>query len=412
MLSAALEFRLFLISTIIHNTSSASYFTGSQLSNTASGPVIAADFDLFDFATRTFLLPEFLPFPSHVASISTIQSSFCLPAIAPSKRASPYNIASSSQQYPSLSKFDDSLMGLPAGNDFGFGSGHVGYGPQTFIPNPSLPLLPSDPAPSIPVLAHPEYTVFLPSAYPLPPISTPQSISAPSPSTTSCTLAPSPSPIPTPRTTKASSKRSPKASKARTKAAPHRSRSSPSDIPIVDRLYYLLATRRKVVKKSTTSTTDHIHSSEDNEDEDAPSSGYKKCPGQPGTLSFLDTAALKARRPILWRRSRRDLGGSRGCRKCFSRTEKLARHLAKYKSIQGGNVTFMCPHTNCNKDYLRETNLMHHMTAHLIAGDPALPFPYPWNSPYLGMGDNVANVHWKAGFTAWTEDEDVVSPLP
>ncbi|KIJ47975.1 hypothetical protein M422DRAFT_248120 [Sphaerobolus stellatus SS14] len=174
-------------------------------------------------ATRTFLLPEFLPFPSYVASISTIQSSFRLPAIAPSKRASPYNIASrfspsrrpyptldsqgwqpqqfastSSQQYPSLSKFDDSFMGLPAGNDFGFGSGHVGYGPQTFIPNPSLPLLPFDPAPSIPVLAHSEYAAFLPSAYPSPPISTPQSISAPSPSTTSCTLAPSPSPIPTP----------------------------------------------------------------------------------------------------------------------------------------------------------------------------------------------------------------------
>ncbi|KIJ47974.1 hypothetical protein M422DRAFT_248119 [Sphaerobolus stellatus SS14] len=120
---------------------------------------------------------------------------------------------------------------------------------------------------------------------------------------------------------------------------------------------------------------DHIHSSEDNGDEDAPSSGYKKV----SRSTWND--------------------------------EKLARHLAKYKE-HTGRKPFMCPHTNCNKDYLREMNLMHHMTAHFIAGDPALPFPYPWSSPYLGMGDNVADVYWWAGFTAWAEDEDVVLPLP
>ncbi|KIJ22884.1 hypothetical protein M422DRAFT_237946 [Sphaerobolus stellatus SS14] len=100
-----------------------------------------------------------------------------------------------------------------------------------------------------------------------------------------------------------------------------------------------------------------------------------------------------------------------GCGKCFGRSDKLARHLSKLEEHKG-TKPFICPHKNCTKEYLRETNLIHHMAAHATAGDPVLHFPYPWNSPYTGISELISNACAKDDKFIWEEDEDVTPPFP
>ncbi|KIJ54561.1 hypothetical protein M422DRAFT_41831 [Sphaerobolus stellatus SS14] len=453
-----------------HAPISAPSYSRSQASNTIEVPVIATNPNAFYLATRTSP-PPVLPFPSYDAPttsyLSTVRSSVRSPAIAPSKRVvsrktktSHYNIQSrsffsresdptaddiygwqlqqiaptSSQQYPPpLSEFNDGFLGLPTSNGFGFASGPIGYGPQTF----STP--PFEPTPSLPLLAHPEYAKFLPSAYPSATIPAPQPTPALPPSTSS-TLSTLPSLLPssisTPSTTKASSKRTCKASKARAKAAS----CPPSLIPKVDRLHYLLTTRKNVITRTIYDVklvhdymwanilADRI-SSEDEEVVVVAGSGRKKCPGQPATYvvdrhggverakmylatskedrvaATRDVKGSNKRRNILY--ARRDFYCFiRGCGKCFDRSDKLARHIASIEEHRGIKP-YVCPHVGCTREYLKESNLEHHMTAHLNAGHPDLPFPYPWNSPYSGMGDLVSNACAIMEKVTWEEDGDV-----
>ncbi|KIJ53638.1 hypothetical protein M422DRAFT_775680 [Sphaerobolus stellatus SS14] len=361
----------------------------------------------------------------------------------------------SSQQYRPLSEHDfDGSMGMPVDNDFGFPSGgQVGYASQTFLPIPSVPLPPFVSAPFAPApvpapapfLAHPEYAAFLSGTYSSAPIPALQPTFAPYPSTSSSTLSTSAFPIPTPRAApKAPSKRRPKASKARAQAAPSRSRppksksasTCPSSIPETDYLHHLLTTCTKVACRSqyvVLPVHDYMWSNIPGD--------RKKRPGQPGTYildfhsglesakAYLATSVKDRKAAVLAiaddeKKQRADDNEKRrvvdarkdfycfieGCGKCFGRSDKLARHLSSLEEHRG-TKPFICPHKNCIKEYLRKTNLIHHMTAHDIAGDPLLPFPYPWNSPYMGICDVISNACVKGNFI-WEDDEDVAPPFP
>ena len=43
---------------------------------------------------------------------------------------------------------------------------------------------------------------------------------------------------------------------------------------------------------------------------------------------------------------------------------------------------------------MKETNIREHMAHHAADGSPELPIPYPWNSPFDGMGDLICKQYF------------------
>ncbi|KIJ26822.1 hypothetical protein M422DRAFT_55333 [Sphaerobolus stellatus SS14] len=265
-----------------------------------------------------------------------------------------------------------------------------------------------------------------------------------------------PAPVSTP---KAPSKRRPKTKKARAAAAPY-SRSLPSHSPSpsssalilpasgsgADRIHHLLTTltpenegefnpHSKYGVHPThpymwhNVQADRVVSEDGNYDGDHSSSSGKNSRGQPATfilerhgglehaMSRLATSKEDRRKATKELENKSDsrpvLDGRqdfycfmRGCGQCFQRSDRLARHMVGNKRHRG-TKPYICPHDGCTKEYLKDSNLRAHMSLHIQAGHQDLPFPYPWNSPYHGMGDlpesirNFGEYHWPV------EDEDI-----
>ncbi|KIJ53643.1 hypothetical protein M422DRAFT_241884 [Sphaerobolus stellatus SS14] len=71
----------------------------------------------------------------------------------------------------------------------------------------------------------------------------------------------------------------------------------------------------------------------------------------------------------------------KGCGRCFSRTEKLVKHIMKSSDIHCGNP-WHCPYLDCTESYVVKQDLAEHINEHEERGEPKLPFPYAWNCPY------------------------------
>ncbi|KIJ26833.1 hypothetical protein M422DRAFT_55339 [Sphaerobolus stellatus SS14] len=258
--------------------------------------------------------------------------------------------------------------------------------------------------------------------------------------------APMPAPVSTP---KAPSKHRPKSKKARA-AAPY-SRPLPSSSPSpssstlilpasgsgsgTDRIHHLLTTLTPE-NEGEFNPPDRVVSEDGNYDGDRFSSSGKNSRGQPATfilerhagieraMSRLATSKKDRRKATKELENKNDSRPTldrgqgfycfmHGCGQCFQRSDRLARHMVGNKRHRG-TKPYICPHDGCTKKYLKDSNLRAHMNLHIQAGHQDLPFPYPWNSPYHGMGDlvcktyvkpesirNFGEYHWPA------EDEDI-----
>ncbi|KIJ25380.1 hypothetical protein M422DRAFT_55992 [Sphaerobolus stellatus SS14] len=274
-----------------------------------------------------------------------------------------------------------------------------------------------------------------------------------------------PAPMPTPVfTPKAPSKRSPKTKKVRAATTPY-SRLLPSSSPLpssstsplpasgsgTDRIHHLSTFMPENEAKSIIRSNYDVHPTrpymwgnvkadrvvpDDGDfDGDHSLSSQDRSKGQPATfiverhggieraMSRLATSK-KDRRNVT--QELKDTTQSRptldqrqdfycfmhGCGQCFKRADKLARHMVENKRHRG-TKSYICPHAGCTKEYLQDSNLRVHMNLHIQAGHADLPFPYPWNSPYHGMGDLVCKTYVKPesirnfGEYHWPEDEDV-----